>query len=145
MSADAGGVYYNLLDAHSPFQIDGNLGVCAGIAEMLLQSDHDAIRLLPALPSTWAKGYVTGLRAVNNFEIDETWEKYNLKNAVVKSLSGKRCSLYCKGRSEERRVGKGISKAVIKDQKGKNVAYQIIDNNQISFDTDIHGVYTIRF
>ncbi len=135
MNADAGGVYYNLLDAHSPFQIDGNLGVCAGIAEMLLQSDHDAIRLLPALPSTWAKGYVTGLRAVNNFEIDETWEKYNLKKAVVKSLCGRRCSLYCKG----------ISKAVIKDQKGKNVAYQIIDNNQISFDTAIHGVYTIRF
>ena len=135
MSADAGGVYYNLLDAHSPFQIDGNLGVCAGIAEMLLQSDHDAIRLLPALPSTWAKGSVTGLRAVNNFEIDETWEKYNLKKAVVKSLSGRRCSLYCKG----------ISKAVIKDQKGKNVAYQIIDNNQISFETAIHGVYTIRF
>lgn len=133
MTPDAGGVYYNLLDAHSPFQIDGNFGVCAGIAEMLLQSGNDTISLLPALPSTWAKGSVRGLRAVNNFEVDETWEKYILKEAVIKSFSGKCCSLYYKG----------ISKAIIKDNKGNNILYKIIDNNHITFDTDINDIYTI--
>ena len=133
MTPDAGGVYYNMLDAHSPFQIDGNLGVCSGIAEMLLQSGNDTISLLPALPSTWAKGSVRGLRAVNNFEVDETWEKYILKEAVIKSFSGKCCSL----------CYTGINKAIIKDNKGNNISYKIINNNHITFDTDINGIYTI--
>jgi alpha-L-fucosidase 2 len=134
MKNNDGGVYENLLDAHPPFQIDGNFGATAGIAELLVQSNLGFIQLLPALPSAWPDGSFEGLKTQGNFTIDLMWKSGNPVECIIHSGSGNMCTVYYPG----------IGKAMISDGEGKEVVVNAKSENKISFTTVKQKIYKIR-
>ena len=117
--AKGGGTYPNFFDAHPPFQIDGNFGGTAGMAEMLVQSHLNEIHLLAALPSAWKEGSVKGLRARGNFEINIDWKNHLMVQAEIKSLSGGICKL----RASEPFVIEGVNVRATADKNGYVVMF----------------------
>ncbi|WP_125718105.1 glycoside hydrolase family 95 protein [Flavobacterium ustbae] len=108
-----GGTYPNLFDAHPPFQIDGNFGGAAAVAEMLVQSDENEIRLLPALPDAWEEGSVKGLCARGGFEIEMNWSNKNLQKLIISSKKGGKTTLIFGNKKQEIVLKKGESKEVV--------------------------------
>ena len=112
------GTLDNLWDTHAPFQIDGNFGGTAGIAEMLMQSHMGFIHLLPALPDRWEEGRVDGLCAKGGFEVGIDWKGGKLVEAVVKSNAGGRCELLYDNKKISFSTQKGCSyKVILKNGK----------------------------
>lgn len=133
MDDNAGGMYGNLFCAHPSFQIDGNFGTTAAIAEMLLQNTVRGIWLLPALPSEWGKGRFCGLRAHGGFTIDAEWADGNIVKACVKSEAGGVCRLYLPSYVVED----------VRDNRGRKVKYKTKADGTTVFSTVAGRVYRV--
>jgi alpha-L-fucosidase 2 len=123
----------NLWSVHPPFQIDANLGLMAGVAEMLIQSHEGFIELLPALPKAWQTGSFDGLVARGNFEVSLRWKNSNISSVKILSKSDGKCSIKLPNT-------KGVQ---IKDRIGKQIVYKINDEDIVEFNTKKSGKYFI--
>ncbi|WP_455540871.1 glycoside hydrolase family 95 protein [Prevotella fusca] len=131
----AGGIYENLWDAHAPYQIDGNFGYTAGVAEMLLQSHNDKLVILPALPTIfWQKGSVKGLKAVGNFTVDIEWANAKATKVQIVSNVGTTCVVKYAG------IAKNYK---LTTADGKTVKVKRISDDEISFPTVKGGEYVL--
>lgn len=108
-----GGTYNNLFDAHPPFQIDGNFGCTAGIAELFVQSQDGTLHILPAVPDVWKTGKISGLKARGGFEVDVEWVNGKVSKLTIQSKLGGNCRL----RLPNALHGKGVK---LKAAKGDN-------------------------
>ena len=97
----------NMFDTHPPFQIDGNFGAAAAIAEMLVQSDDTQVMLLPALPSAWQDGRVTGLRVRGGVKVDIEWRGSKLLNAALTSIAPRKATIRYRERHVTARLAAG--------------------------------------
>lgn len=123
-----GGIYYNLFDSHAPFQIDGNFGATAGMAELLMQSHTDTIHILPALPAIWKKkGNIKGMKAIGDFTVSIDWEKGKATNFEITSNQG--TPLYVRYTD----IGKATDMTILVD--GAKTEPTVISDNVISIPT----------
>lgn len=120
----------NLFGSHPPFQIDCNFGFTAGVAEMLLQSDGNLIRILPALPENWYSGSYSGFKARGNYEVSAEWKDGKLKEGTVKSFLGGKCSLYYDGKV-----------MLVYDEDGNEMDVEYSDKGVSSFIAEKGKVY----
>ena len=125
----------NLWTLHPPFQIDGNFGVMAGVAEMLLQSHEGYIAVLPALPKAWSTGSFDGLVARGNFVLSAQWKDMNLTGLTVTSRSGGTCQLKASGLDQARLV----------DTTGKTVMSSFTKEGVLIFETNLGQTVRVDF
>lgn len=123
----------NLWTVHPPFQIDGNLGTMAGVAEMLLQSQEGYIEPLAALPQAWGNGEFKGLVARGNFEVASKWENGELSTLHITSKSGGKCTIKYNN----------IAEYQITYNEGEITPDKVISEDIIEFSTSKNGEYII--
>lgn len=134
------GVFYNLFDSHAPFQIDGNFGACAGMAEMLMQSNSGTIRILPALPSAWKTGHIDGMKAVGDFTVSIQWKNNKPTLVTITSNQGQTAPLVCEGI--------GNAKVYVNDVLTTDFAFDSTDQTTLSGEAgtvyvfDFEGTYS---